>query len=247
MEKKIRLDRLLSHMGLGTRSEVKKMIKQKRVAVDGKITNVSNTQVIIKEQKITLDDREINYQEFFYFIINKPNGVISATKDNMHETVIDLLDLEDKNKELFPVGRLDIDTEGLLILTNDGQLSHELLSPKKNIPKTYFARVDGKMTQDDVDVFKQGVSLSDGYVCLPAHLNIINSGEISEIELTINEGKFHQVKRMVQAVGKQVFYLQRIQMGNLKLPEDLELGSYRELTKKEKDLLTMAIKDEAIE
>ena len=165
----------------------------------------------------------------------------------MHETVIDLLDLEDKNKGLFPVGRLDIDTEGLLILTNDGQLSHELLSPKKNIPKTYFARVDGKMTQDDVDVFKQGVSLSDGYVCLPAHLNIINSGEISEIELTINEGKFHQVKRMVQAVGKQVFYLRRIQMGNLKLPEDLELGSYRELTKKEKDLLTMAIKDEAIE
>ncbi|HHX61882.1 MAG TPA: rRNA pseudouridine synthase [Epulopiscium sp.] len=244
MAKKIRLDKILSHMGIGTRSEVKKIIKQKRVAIDGKITNVLNTQVMIEEQVITLDNVEIKYEEFFYFIINKPEGVISATKDNMHETVIDLLDLEDKNKEVFPVGRLDIDTEGLLLLTNDGKLSHELLSPKKNVPKTYFAKVDGKMTQEDVEAFKEGITLEDGYNCLPAHLHIISAGEISEIEITINEGKFHQVKRMVQAVGKQVFYLQRIQMGNLKLPEDLELGSYRKITQEEKDLLTMTANEQ---
>lgn len=243
MANKVRLDKILSHMGFGTRTEVKKMIKQKRVAIDGKITNVTNTQVLVDQQKITLDDREVNYKEFFYFIMNKPVDVISATKDIMHETVIDLLDLEDKNKEVFPVGRLDIDTEGLLILTNDGQLTHELLSPKKNVPKTYFAKVDGKMIADDVEAFKQGITLSDGYVCLPAHLNIISSGEISEVELTINEGKFHQVKRMIEAAGGHVFYLKRIKMGNLQLPEDLELGSYREMTQEEKDLLTMTIKE----
>lgn len=237
MGKKIRLDKVLSHIGLGTRTEVKKIIRQKRVAIDGKIRNVVNLQVVPEEQTITVDGMEINYQEFFYFILNKPSGVISATKDNIHETVIDLLELEDRNKDVFPVGRLDIDTEGLLVLTNDGQLSHMLLSPKKNVPKTYFAKVDGKMTQADVEKFKEGITLSDGYECLPAELKIISSGEISEIELIIREGKFHQVKRMVEAVGKQVFYLQRIQMGGLKLPEDLALGSYREMTKEEKELL----------
>ncbi len=239
MGKRIRLDKLLSHMGHGTRNEVKKIIKQKRVAIDGEITRVVNEQVMTDEQKITLDDIEINYQEFFYFIINKPAGVISATKDNHHETVLDLLGLEDRQKDVFPVGRLDIDTEGLLLLTNDGQLTHQLLSPKKDIPKKYFAKVDGKMTEDDVVAFKEGLTLADEYVCMPADLKILSSGETSEIELTINEGKFHQVKRMVEAVGKQVYYLQRIQMGNLKLPEDLELGTYREITLEEMDLLTM--------
>ena len=243
MGKKMRLDKVLSHIGYGTRTEVKKIIKQKRVAIDGKTTNVVNIQVVPEEQIITLDGVEIDYQTFFYFILNKPQGVISATKDNMHKTVVDLLALEDRNKEVFPVGRLDIDTEGLLLLTNDGQLSHQLLSPKKNVPKTYFAKVDGKMTEADIERFKQGLTLSDGYDCLPADLKIISSGEVSEIELTIKEGKFHQVKRMVEAVGKQVFYLQRIHMGNLKLPGDLRLGSYREITKEEKDLLTMITKE----
>lgn len=239
MTNKIRLDKILSHMGLGTRSEVKRMIKEKRVAVNGTITNKANIQVIPHEQTITVDHAQIDYKEFFYFIINKPDGVISATSDPMHETVMDLLDLEDRNKGLFPVGRLDIDTEGLLLLTNDGKLSHDLLSPKKHVPKLYYAKVDGRVTAQDIEAFKEGITLSDGYLCMPAYLNIISSGEISEIELTINEGKFHQVKRMMEAVGKQVFYLQRIGMGNLKLPEDLELGSYREITEEEKDLLTM--------
>lgn len=238
MGKKIRLDKLISHMGLATRSEVKKMIKQKRITVDGKLAKNASEQVGVSEQVISLDEHPINYQEFFYFIMNKPQGVISATKDNMHQTVIDLLEIEDRNKGVFPVGRLDIDTEGLLLLTNDGQLSHQLLSPKKDVPKTYFAKVDGKVTEADVEAFKQGLTLSDGYKCLPADLKIIRAGETSEIELIIREGKFHQVKRMVEAVGKQVFYLQRIQMGNLKLPADIALGSYREITQAEKDLLT---------
>lgn len=235
--KTVRLDKALSHMGLGTRKEVKQMIRQKRVRIDGELANRPNTQVDGENQTITLDNKDIKYTEFFYYIINKPQGVISATSDHRHQTIIDILDVQDRRKELFPVGRLDIDTEGLLILTNDGQLTHELLSPKKNVPKTYFAKVDGKVTREDVKVFKEGVTLSDGYLCKPADLKIIRSGEESQIELTITEGKFHQVKRMIEAVGKKVFYLKRIKMGNLGLPEDLELGSYRELTKEEKDLL----------
>ena len=239
MKKAIRLDRVLSHMGFGTRSEVKKMIKQKRVTVDGKITNVTNTAVVAQEQTVAVDGEEVYYQEFFYFIMNKPGGVISATKDNMHQTVMDLLSLEDGKKDVYPVGRLDIDTEGLLLLTNDGKLTHQLLSPKKHVPKVYYAKVEGEVTKEDAKVLAEGVTLDDEYVCMPANLNIISAGELSEIELTINEGKFHQVKRMMEAVGKRVVYLQRIAMGNLKLPADIELGGYREATKEEIALIKM--------
>ena len=241
MTKKIRLDKVLSHMGLGTRKEVKKIIKEDRVLIDDKIGDKANMQIDPERQVIKVDNEEIHYSEFFYFLLNKPQGVISATKDNVHQTVIDLLDLEDQNKDVFPVGRLDMDTEGLLLLTNDGQLSHELLSPKKNVPKTYFAKVEGKMTKEDVVTFKEGLELLDGYLCMPAELTILSAGQTSQIELVINEGKFHQVKKMVEAVGKEVFYLQRVGMGNLTLPEDLELGSYRAITAEEMDLLTMKI------
>lgn len=237
MKKKMRLDKMLAHMGYGTRSQVKKLIRQKRVGVDGKITNVIDTSVIPNEQIITVDGEKVEYSEFFYFLLNKPQGVISATEDNMHRTVIDLLDVQDRNKGVFPVGRLDIDTEGLLLLTNDGKLSHSLLSPKKHVPKTYYAKVDGKVTPEDIERFKQGVTLEDGYICMPADLIIIKSDTISEVELIINEGKFHQVKRMMEAVGKKVIYLQRVAMGNLRLPKDLELGEYRAITQEEKDAL----------
>ena len=237
MNKKIRLDRLLSHMGFGTRSQVKKLIRQKRVRVDGKITNVINTSIMPETQKVEVDDQEVKYTEYFYFIINKPQGVISATIDNMHKTVIDLLNIEDKNKEVFPVGRLDIDTEGLLILTNDGKFSHFLLSPKKQVPKTYYAKVEGEVNEKDMEAFERGIILDDGYQCMPAQLTIIKSDHISEVEIIIHEGKYHQVKRMMRAVGKTVIYLKRTGMGSLKLPEDLELGQYRVLTKEEKDLL----------
>lgn len=237
MNKKIRLDRLLSHMGFGTRSQVKKLIRQKRVRVDGKITNVINTSIMPETQTVEVDDKEVKYTECFYFIINKPQGVISATIDNMHKTVIDLLDLQDKNKEVFPVGRLDIDTEGLLILTNDGRFSHSLLSPKKQVPKTYYAKVEGEVNAKDIEAFEQGIILDDGYHCMPAQLRLLKADQISEVEIVITEGKYHQVKRMMKAVGKNVIYLKRIGMGNLKLPEDLELGQYRVLTEEEKDLL----------
>ena len=233
---KIRLDKLLANMGEGSRSDVKKLIKYGRITVDSKVAKDAGMQ-IEEGQKVFLDGREIVYREFVYIMMNKPQGVVSATEDGRDETVIDLLDEEYLIWKVFPVGRLDKDTEGLLILTNDGQLSHNLLSPKKHIPKTYFAEIDGVVTEEDIEAFKNGVELDDGYKTLPADLVILKSGEVSEIELTIMEGKFHQVKRMFEAVDKKVTYLKRISMGKVTLDETLELGEYRELTEEELMLL----------
>ncbi|KAF6510537.1 Ribosomal small subunit pseudouridine synthase A [Geobacillus stearothermophilus] len=170
-------------------------------------------------------------------MMNKPSGVVSATEDAVEETVVDLLEEEDRAFSPFPVGRLDKDTEGLLLLTNDGQLAHQLLSPKKHVPKTYFAVVDGEVTEADVAAFQRGVVLDDGYETKPAKLVVLKSGLRSDVEVTITEGKFHQVKRMFQAVGKRVVYLKRIQMGPLPLDPDLAVGEYRELTDEEVDML----------
>lgn len=233
---KIRLDKLLANMGESSRSDVKKLIKYGRISVDGEI--VKNAAMQVEEgQKVFFDGREILYRQYVYIMMNKPQGVISATEDNRDKTVIDLLDEKYLIWNLFPVGRLDKDTEGLLILTNDGQLSHNLLSPKKHIPKTYYARVDGTVTQEDIEAFKAGVELDDGYKTLPADLSILKSSYVSEIKLTIMEGKFHQVKRMFEAVGKKVTYLKRISMGKIMLDESLKLGEYRELTYEELELL----------
>lgn len=233
---KIRLDKLLANMGEGSRSDVKKFIKYGRVSVDDVIVKDAAMQVE-EGQKVYLDGREIVYRQYVYLMMNKPQGVVSATEDGRDRTVIDLIDEEYLIWDLFPVGRLDKDTEGLLILTNDGQLSHNLLSPKKHIPKIYYAHIDGEVTQEDVKAFKEGVELDDGYKTLSADLIILKSGKISEIELTIMEGKFHQVKRMFEAVGKKVTYLKRISMGKVLLDENLELGEYRELTQEELKLL----------
>ena len=169
-------------------------------------------------------------------MLNKPAGVISATEDKFSETVVDLIK-SSKRKDLFPVGRLDKDTEGLLLLTNDGDLAHKLLSPKKRISKVYYARIDGRVTNEDIDTFKQGVTLEDGYETMPADLTILRSDESSEIELTIYEGKFHQVKRMFESIGKEVTYLRRLSMGPIELDENLLLGEYRALTADEINLL----------
>ena len=166
-------------------------------------------------------------------MLNKPDGYISATFDKRDPIVLDLIDKEALIFEPFPVGRLDKDTEGLLVLTNDGQLAHRVLSPKKHVPKTYYAKVEGVVTEEDVKAFADGVILDDGYETMPAELEILKSDEISEIELTIHEGKFHQVKRMFESVGKKVVYLKRLSMGKLKLDEGLALGKYRELTEEE--------------
>lgn len=229
----MRIDKLLANMGFGSRKEVKKLLKSGAVKIDGVIVKDSKLHVDTIKQEVAVHGEVVEYREFIYLMMNKPQGVISATEDNVHETVIDLLSYEDANFEPFPVGRLDKDTEGLLLLTNDGQLAHQLLSPKKHVPKKYYATVQGAVTEADVSAFQEGVTLEDGYVTKPGKLTILKSDEESEIELIITEGKFHQVKRMFEAVGKKVTYLKRLEMGNLILDKDLELGQYRELTEEE--------------
>ncbi|BDG37174.1 pseudouridine synthase [Saccharococcus caldoxylosilyticus] len=233
----LRIDKMLANMGYGTRKEVKKMLKSGVVKIDGVVVKDPKTQVNPTEQVITVWGEEVEYKEFIYLMMNKPPGVISATEDMVEETVIDLLEEEDRVFLPFPVGRLDKDTEGLLLLTNDGQLAHQLLSPKKHVPKTYFAVIDGAVTEEDVAAFRRGVVLDDGYKTKPAELVILKSGLRSDVEVTITEGKFHQIKRMFRAVGKRVVYLKRIQMGPLVLDPSLDVGQYRELTDEEVEML----------
>ncbi len=233
MAKTQRIDKVLANLGYGSRKDIRKICKDGLVKVDGKIIKDSSLHIDPENSEITVGNEVINYREFVYIMMNKPQGVISATEDNRDETVVDLLDESYRPFDVFPVGRLDKDTEGLLLLTNDGQLAHQLLSPKKQVPKTYYAKVDGIVTEEDGERFKEGVFIDDDYKTLPAELKILNSDEISEIELTIYEGKFHQVKRMFQAVGKTVIYLKRLSMGPLELDNNLDLGEYRELTGEE--------------
>ncbi len=232
-----RLDKILSNMGLGTRKEVKQLVKDGAVEIDGVAAKDSSMQIDINGQKIYVFGKELVYREFIYIMLNKPQGIISATEDTREKTVVDLLSKELKSYGLAPVGRLDKDTEGLMVLTNDGQLSHQLLSPKNHIPKTYYAKINGVVTEDDVERFARGVILEDGYKTLPSKLKILESGDISAVEIIIYEGKFHQIKRMFVSVGKQVIYLKRIAMNKLELDENLQLGEYRELYDSEVELL----------
>lgn|SRR5699024_698735 len=236
----MRIDKLLAHSGFGTRKQVRQLIKDKLVKVNDQVIKSHGTKVDPEKDQITVSDVPVHYQEFVYFMLNKPQGVISATEDNLHETVIDLLEPNDIVQEPHPVGRLDIDTEGLLILTNDGQLTHHLTSPNRNVNKVYLAEIDGIVTDEDVKDFKEGVILDDGYEAKPAVLEILATDEeqaLSQIKVTVTEGKFHQVKRMFQAVGKEVLSLKRLSMGDLVLDPTLEVGTYRELTKEEIELL----------
>jgi 16S rRNA pseudouridine516 synthase len=228
---------MLANLGYGSRKEVKQLLKSGAVKIDDVIVKDAKQHVDTTKQMVTLNGEVIEYREFIYLMMNKPQGVLSATEDSVGETVIDLLELGDQVYEPFPVGRLDKDTEGLLLITNDGQLAHKLLSPKKHVPKTYFAVIDQEVTDEDVKAFAEGVTLDDGYETKPGELKILKSGIRSDIELTITEGKFHQVKRMFEAVGKKVIYLKRISMGPLPLDETLELGEYRELTDEEVNML----------
>lgn len=234
----MRIDKILAKIGYGSRKDVKKLLKDRVVAMNGKTVTDGGAHVDPKKDEITVYGEIIEYKEHIYLMMNKPAGVISATEDFRDKTVIDLLEKEDAVYKPFPVGRLDKDTVGLLILTNDGELAHQLLSPKKHVPKTYYALVDGTVTEEDQKIFASGVILDDGYQTKPAQLTILRSGEIrSEIELTITEGKYHQVKRMFEAVGKKVVFLKRLSMGPIKLDHDLAEGEYRELTEDEVKLL----------
>ncbi|WP_108671343.1 pseudouridine synthase [Peribacillus acanthi] len=233
----MRIDKLLANIGYGSRKEVKQLLKSGAVIVNGTTLKDAKEHVDPDNDQITVNGEIVEYKEFIYLMMNKPPGVLSATEDARQETVLDILEPEDAVFNPFPVGRLDKDTEGLLLLTNDGQLAHRLLSPKKHVPKTYFAVIDGEVTEDDVKAFAEGVTLDDGYFTKPGELTILKSGVRSDIELIITEGKFHQVKRMFESVGKRVVYLKRVSMGNLKLDEELELGEYRELTEEELEML----------
>ncbi|HJV16572.1 MAG TPA: pseudouridine synthase, partial [Bacillales bacterium] len=229
--------KLLANLGYGSRKEVKGLLKSGSVKINDVVVKDAKQHVDPQKETVTLNGEVIEYKEFIYLMMNKPQGVLSATEDNRDETVIDILEIEDQVYDPFPVGRLDKDTEGLLLITNDGKLAHRLLSPKKHVPKTYFAVIDQEVTEDDVMVFKKGVTLDDGYITKPGELKILKSGILSDIELTITEGKFHQVKRMFESVGKRVVYLKRLTMGPLELDETLELGEYRELTDEEIETL----------
>lgn len=229
----MRLDKVLAHMGFGSRKEVKELIKKSKVTVNDQVVKNGKVNVNPYEDDIMVNHVPVEYRKYIYIMLNKPAGYISATEDFKDKTVIDLLKPDFQLFDPFPVGRLDKDTEGLLLLTNNGQLAHQLLSPKKEVEKTYYAKVSGRVTQDDREAFKEGVTLDGGYFTKPAKLEIITCGTISEIELTITEGKFHQVKRMFESVDKEVIYLKRERMGELYLDESLPLGSYRELTKEE--------------
>lgn len=246
----MRLDKYLAEMGEGTRQEVKAFIRKGRVMVGGVPVKKPEAKVEEGKDQVTLDGREIPYQKYLYYMLNKPAGVITATTDSRDRTVLDLLG-EDRRKDLFPVGRLDKDTEGLLLITNDGPLAHRLLSPRKHVDKCYYAKVRGEVTGEDVEQFAQGLFLAGlgeekEEKTMPARLEILKTvstggeedpGVVSEILLTIQEGKFHQVKRMFQAVGKEVLYLKRLSMGSLKLDPELAPGQYRELTKEEMERL----------
>ena len=232
----IRLDKYLADMGIGTRTEVKKLVRQGKIQVDGVTVKSPELKIDLEKNQITVNGQSVAYETFEYYMLNKPAGVISATTDAKDKTVIDLIETK-KRKDLFPVGRLDKDTEGLLLITNDGELAHRLLSPKKHVDKVYYAKVEGVVNEADIIAFREGVSLGNEEWAKPAELEILISDEISEIRLTIQEGKFHQVKRMFEAVDKKVIYLKRLSMGSLVLDETLELGEYRKLTKEELEAL----------
>ncbi len=233
-----RLDKIISNLGYGSRKEIKALVKKGLVKVDGEVVKDNGVLIDPEKSVININGEDLFYREYIYLMMNKPDGVISATYDNREETVIDLLEVEHRVFNPFPVGRLDKDTVGLLLLTNDGELNHRLISPKWHVDKVYYAKIDKAVDEKDVEAFKNGITLDDGYKCKEGKLEIINSSnEGAEVMVTIQEGKYHQVKRMFEALGKTVVYLKRTEFGGLPLDQELEEGEYRELTEDELALL----------
>ncbi len=229
----MRLDRLLSEMGVGTRKELGKAIRAGKVSVNGAV--VKDTAYKASEADIIIyDGQQVQYEQYVYYMLNKPAGVITATRDPKQPTVLDLI-TERKRADLYPVGRLDRDTEGLLLITNDGALGHRLLSPTKHVDKTYYVTVDKPIEESVVTLFQEGIQVDAEFRALPAKLVIMENPH--EAQITVHEGKFHQIKRMFEAVGCSVVYLKRISMGPLALDEKLQPGEYRRLTSEEKESL----------
>lgn len=235
-----RLDKIISATGKKSRREVREMVRQGRVLVDGKPAPAADMKVDPQTAVILLDGEPLGYEKFTYVMLHKPAGVLTATEDRRQETVLDLLPPELRRRALSPVGRLDKDTEGLLLLTNDGQLAHRLLSPKSHVDKVYYARVDGALEPGDIAAFAAGMTLGDGLECLPAGLEILSP---TEAFVTLREGKFHQVKRMLAARGKPVLYLKRLSMGRLRLDPALAPGAWRMLTEEERSALNLSLSE----
>lgn len=229
----MRLDKYLAHANAGSRKEVKQMIRKGFVEINGVVCKKDDVHVDETKDIITLDGEEISYQKYYYIMLNKPDGCVSATQDNLHPTVMDLLDIH-LPKDMFPVGRLDIDTQGLLLLTNDGVLSHALLSPKKHVEKEYEVVLDAPLSQEDIVLLENGTICLDDEPVYPAKVKLI---EPTLIHLIISQGKFHQVKRMIHTVGHEVLGLKRIRMGNLCLDETLAPGEWRYLSDDELERL----------
>ena len=246
----MRLDKFLANSGIGTRKEVKDILKNRKISVNDVFVKDGKIQIDEKKDIVKYENKIVNYKPFVYIMMNKPAGVISATEDNHHKTVIDLLNDKYRTYDIFPVGRLDIDTEGLLLLTNDGVLSHNLLSPKKHVDKKYYVKIANPLSEDDIKMLENGIKLEENFVTKKAKVEIICNGSEKEsknsdfdenknnknenlVYITISEGKFHQVKRMFKAVNNEVLYLKRVKMGGLSLDEKLKLGEYRELTEEE--------------
>ncbi len=223
----------MANMGYGSRNQVKLMLRSGKITVNGEIAKDGARHIIPRQDQVACLGEVIDYREFIYLMLNKPAGVISATDDLKERTVLDLINAKYCLKGLFPVGRLDKDTEGLLILTNDGVLGHRLLAPRKHVAKRYFAKIDSAVGAEDIEAFRDGIVLDDGYRTMPARLDIIKPVIPVEVFIEIYEGKYHQIKRMIQALGKEVIYLKRIAMGNLELDPELKPGEYRELSEVE--------------
>ena len=237
-----RLDKFLVEMSVASRSTVKDMAKKGRITVNGEVVKASDVKIDENMDVVSVDGHVIAFSDMEYFMLNKPAGVITATLDKKAKTVLDLIDERTRN-DLFPVGRLDKDTEGLLLITNDGDLAHRLLAPKKHVDKIYYADIDGIVTDEHVRRFAEGLTLLDGTQVMPGELTVLETDmakNTSKIQLTIHEGKFHQVKRMFEAVGCSVTYLKRLSMGQLELDTALAPGEYRRLTDEEINMLKEA-------
>ncbi len=230
----MRLDKYLTNMGIGSRTQVKELIRKGKIKVNNEVVKKPELHIDEEQDIVQLDGLDLDYNKFYYYMLNKPAGVLTAVSDNNCKTVLDLLDVTPK-KGLFPVGRLDKDTEGLLIITNNGPLSHELLSPNKHVDKTYYVELNGNLVEADIETFKNGLDIGEKNLTKPAKLEIIEDG--NKAYITITEGKYHQVKRMFAAIGLTVTYLKRMTMGPIKLDENLKPGEYRKLTEKEVELL----------
>ena len=234
----MRLDKFISTTTTLSRAEAKKIIK-KGILINDILIKSPDYKVDEFNDQVIVNGNRLVYQKYVYIMMNKPKNTVSATEDAIERTVVDILRDEDRIYKVFPVGRLDKDTEGLMLLTNDGELAHKLISPKKDVEKKYYVEVSGELKNEHLQIVKEGVTLEDGYRCKPARLEILDSSEgNSKANIFITEGKFHQVKRMMKSLGTTVTYLKRLAIGSLKLDENLKLGEYRYLTDDELNKLT---------